>query len=177
MRRRTAREQSVLSNPILIGALTVLATIAAVTLAYQANNGLPFVPKYHLNLQMRNASELTHGAEVHMGGALVGNVTTINPARDSKGQPIALLKLSLNKTVQPLPVNSTFVVRPSFCKTSIIRASFSSSIADTPPAATLKSPSRPNFNNSLDSLNCHGLYGEEWILSTKISEIPTSTTE
>jgi ABC-type transporter Mla subunit MlaD len=111
MRRRTAREQSVLSNPILIGALTVLATIAAVTLAYQANNGLPFVPKYHLNLQMRNASELTHGAEVHMGGALVGNVTTINPARDSKGQPIALLKLSLNKTVQPLPVNSTFVVR------------------------------------------------------------------
>jgi ABC-type transporter Mla subunit MlaD len=111
VRRRTPREQSVLSNPILIGALTVLATIAAVTLAYQANNGLPFVPKYQLNLQMRNASELTHGAEVHMGGALIGNVTTISPARDAKGQPIALLKLSLNKTVQPLPVNSTFVVR------------------------------------------------------------------
>ena len=35
-----------LGNPILIGALTVLATIVAVTLAYQANNGLPFVPKY-----------------------------------------------------------------------------------------------------------------------------------
>ena len=75
VRRRTPREQSVLSNPILIGALTVLATIAAVTLAYQANNGLPFVPKYHLNVQIRNASELTHGAEVHMGGALIGNVT------------------------------------------------------------------------------------------------------
>ncbi len=100
-----------LSNPILIGALTVLATIAAVTLAYQANNGLPFVPKYHLNLQIRNASELTHGAEVHMGGALVGNVTTITAARDAKGQPIALLKLSLNKTVQPLPADSTFNVR------------------------------------------------------------------
>ncbi len=100
-----------LSNPILIGALTVLATIAAVTLAYQANNGLPFVPKYHLNLQIRNASELTHGAEVHMGGALVGNVTTITAARDAQGQPIALLKLSLNKTVQPLPADSTFNVR------------------------------------------------------------------
>ena len=111
MRRRTPREQSVLANPILIGALTVLTAIAAVTLAYQANNGLPFVPKYHLNLQIRNASELTHGAEVHMGGALVGNVTTITGARDAKGQPIALLKLSLNKTVQPLPVDSTFNVR------------------------------------------------------------------
>jgi ABC-type transporter Mla subunit MlaD len=111
MKRRAAREQSILSNPILIGALTVLAAIAAVTLAYQANNGLPFVPKYHLNLQIRNASELTHGAEVHMGGALVGNVTTITAARDAKGQPIALLKLSLNKTVQPLPVDSTFDVR------------------------------------------------------------------
>lgn len=111
MKRRAPREQSVLSNPILIGALTVLATIAAVTLAYQANNGLPFVPKYHLDVQMRNASELTHGAEVHMGGALVGNVTTITASRDAQGQPIALLKLSLNKTVEPLPVNSTFTVR------------------------------------------------------------------
>ena len=111
MNSRAPRERSVLSNPILIGALTVLATIAAVTLAYQANNGLPFVPKYHLNVQIRNASELTHGAEVHMGGALIGNITTITPGRDPKGEPIALLKLSLNKTVQPLPVNSTFNVR------------------------------------------------------------------
>ena len=85
MRRRTPREQSVLSNPILIGALTVLATIAAVTLAYQANNGLPFVPKYHLNVQIRNASELTHGAEVHMGGALVGNVDDDHRRRATQG--------------------------------------------------------------------------------------------
>ena len=80
-------------------------------LAYQANNGLPFVPKYHLNLQIADASELTHGAEVHMGGALVGNVTTIDAARDAAGRPIALLKLDLDKTVQPLPVDSQFVVR------------------------------------------------------------------
>ena len=85
MNRRAPRERSVLSNPILIGALTVLATIVAVTLAYQANNGLPFVPKYTLNVQIRNASELTHGAEVHMGGALVGNVTTITAGARSEG--------------------------------------------------------------------------------------------
>ncbi|MFL5831916.1 MAG: MlaD family protein [Solirubrobacteraceae bacterium] len=111
MRRRAPRDSSVLSNPILIGALTVLATIVAVTLAYQANNGLPFVPRYKLNLEIRDATELTHNAEVHMGGALVGTVIKVDAARDAKGNPVALLHLSLNKTVEPLPVDSTFDVR------------------------------------------------------------------
>jgi virulence factor Mce-like protein len=111
MKRRVGREPTMLSNPILIGALTVLATIVAVTLAYQANNGLPFVPKYTLHVQIRNASELNHGAEVHMGGALVGMVDRIDAARDAKGAPIALMDLKLNKTVEPLPVDSTFDVR------------------------------------------------------------------
>jgi phospholipid/cholesterol/gamma-HCH transport system substrate-binding protein len=111
MRRRTGRESGIFTNPILIGALTVLATIVAVTLAYQANNGLPFVPKYTLYLQMRNASEVTRNDEVHMGGALVGTVTKVTPVRASSGTPIALLTLKLNKDVQPLPVDSTFDVR------------------------------------------------------------------
>ena len=46
-----------------------------------------------------------------MGGALVGTVTTVDPARDAAGQPIALLTLKLNKDVEPLPVDSTFNVR------------------------------------------------------------------
>ncbi len=61
------------SNPILIGALTVLVTIVAVSLAYQANNGLPFVPGTR-SPPVADAEELTHGAEVHMGGALIGIV-------------------------------------------------------------------------------------------------------
>jgi virulence factor Mce-like protein len=100
-----------LGNPVLVGALTVLATIVAVTLAYQANNGLPFVPKYTLHVQVSDATELTHNAEVHMGGALVGIVDSVDPARDSSGQPIALLDLKLDKTVQPIPVDSTFDIR------------------------------------------------------------------
>jgi hypothetical protein len=40
----TRRDRSPLGSPILIGALTVLAVIVAVFLAYNANNGLPFVP-------------------------------------------------------------------------------------------------------------------------------------
>jgi ABC-type transporter Mla subunit MlaD len=105
------REQGLLSNPILIGALTVLVTIVAVGLAYNANNGLPFVPRYSLHVQLRDASEVTHGGEVHMGGSLVGLIDKITPERDSTGRPIAVLDLKLNKSVQPLPVDSTFDVR------------------------------------------------------------------
>jgi ABC-type transporter Mla subunit MlaD len=108
---RTRRERGMFSNPILIGALTVLVTVAAVTLAYQADNGLPFVPKYSLHVQIADAEELTHGGEVHMGGALIGLVTSIDPARDAAGQPIAVMNLSLDKNVEPLPRNSTFEVR------------------------------------------------------------------
>jgi ABC-type transporter Mla subunit MlaD len=105
------RQTSPFGNPILIGALTVLVTIVAVTLAYNANNGLPFVPRYNLHLQIADASEVTKNAEVHMGGALIGAVTSVVPARDSAGTPIAVMNLSLDKNVEPLPVDSTFDVR------------------------------------------------------------------
>jgi len=105
------RQTSPFGNPILIGALTVLVTIVAVTLAYNANNGLPFVPRYTLHLQIADASEVTKNAEVHMGGALIGVVDSVSPTRDSAGQPIAVMDLSLQKNVEPLPVDSTFDVR------------------------------------------------------------------
>jgi ABC-type transporter Mla subunit MlaD len=112
MRRKPrGREQSVFQNPVLVGALTVLVTIVAVYLAYQANNGLPFVPTYALRVQILNAGELTKGAEVHEGGSLVGLIDTIEATRTSTGAPIALLNLKLNKSIQPLPVDSTFTVR------------------------------------------------------------------
>jgi phospholipid/cholesterol/gamma-HCH transport system substrate-binding protein len=105
------RERSPLSSPILIGALTVLAVIVAVFLAYRANSGFPFVPSYSLKVRVADASELTHGAEVHMGGALVGFVDSVQPARSSSGQPIAVLGLKLNKSIGRLPVDSTFTIR------------------------------------------------------------------
>ena len=59
--RRRSPASGITSSPILIGALTVLVAIVAVTLAYNATNGLPFVPRYDLHVQIANASELTHG--------------------------------------------------------------------------------------------------------------------
>lgn len=108
---RPRRRGQTASTPVLIGAVTVLVAIIAVFLAYNADNGLPFVPRYTLKVDFRNAEEVTHGSDVHLGGALVGNVTDVSAARDAAGHPIAVVTMALNKSVQPLPVNSTFVVR------------------------------------------------------------------
>jgi ABC-type transporter Mla subunit MlaD len=105
------RQRGVLSSPILVGAVTVLAVIVAVFLAYNANNGLPFVPSYTVNVQVADANELTHGAEVHMGGALVGFVDSVTPERAPDGEPIAVLGLKLNRSIGKLPVDSTFTIR------------------------------------------------------------------
>jgi ABC-type transporter Mla subunit MlaD len=106
------RDTSIASNPILIGALTVLVTIVAVVLAYNATAGLPFVPTYTLHVEAADASELQHGDAVNMeGGTLVGTVSSITPTRTSSGRAIAILNLKLNDSVKPLPVNSTFTIR------------------------------------------------------------------
>jgi ABC-type transporter Mla subunit MlaD len=108
---RGRREPGLAGNPILIGALTVLVTIVAVTLAYNATNGLPFVPTYKLHVQAANAEELTHGTDVTMGGARVGVVSSVTPARGANGRPIALLNLNLYNNIKPLPVDSRFDIR------------------------------------------------------------------
>ena len=104
--------QSTLASPVLIGAVTVLVAIVAVFLAYNANNGLPFVPRYSLHVQVQDAEELTQNAEVHLaGGALVGYVTSIDASRTASGEPIAVLNLALNKSIEPLPADSTWDIR------------------------------------------------------------------
>jgi ABC-type transporter Mla subunit MlaD len=108
---RGRREPGLAGNPILIGALTVLITIVAVTLAYNATNGLPFVPTYKLHVQAANAEELTHGTDVNMGGARVGEVSSVTPGRAANGRPIALLNLSLYNNIKPLPVDTRFDIR------------------------------------------------------------------
>jgi ABC-type transporter Mla subunit MlaD len=105
------RSNSPFSNPVLIGALAVLVAVIAVVLAFQANNGLPYVPRYTLHIEAPNAEELVHGAEVHMGGALIGSVTQVSASRDRRGQPIAVIDAELNKSVQPLPVDTHFTIR------------------------------------------------------------------
>ena len=44
--------QGVASSPAIVGAVTVLVVIVAVFLAYNANNGLPFVPTYRVSVEV-----------------------------------------------------------------------------------------------------------------------------
>jgi virulence factor Mce-like protein len=104
--------QGVASSPVVVGAVTVLVIIVAVFLAYNANNGLPFVSTYNLKAKVPNADALVKGNEVRIGGVRVGIVKTVVPIQESDGRVAAELALSLDKNVEPLPVNSTITIRP-----------------------------------------------------------------
>jgi virulence factor Mce-like protein len=99
------------SNPVMVGALTVLIVVLAVFLAYNANNGLPFVPTYRITAQVPNAASLVPGNEVRIGGVRVGLVESIVPVQHDDGTTSAELKLKLDKSAEPIPENSTVIVR------------------------------------------------------------------
>jgi phospholipid/cholesterol/gamma-HCH transport system substrate-binding protein len=99
-------------SPVLIGAVTTLVTLVAVFLAYNANNGLPFVPTYDLKAELPNAANLVKGNEVRIGGERVGVVSRIVPVHHANGVDDALVTMKLEKQVEPLPVDSTVLVRP-----------------------------------------------------------------
>jgi len=109
---RGRRSSSIAANPVLIGAATVLVVLVAVFLAYNANNGLPFVPTYELKVDVPNAANLVRGNDVRVGGTRVGTVAEITPKRGQDGSYYAQLTLKLQRTVDPLPKDSTFLVRP-----------------------------------------------------------------
>jgi phospholipid/cholesterol/gamma-HCH transport system substrate-binding protein len=106
------RSSGIAGNPVLIGAATVLVILVAVFLSYNANQGLPFVPTYKLKAETPSAANLVRGNEVRIGGTRVGSVDTIEVKRQKDGTSIAVLGLKLEKTVAPLPQDSTVLVRP-----------------------------------------------------------------
>jgi virulence factor Mce-like protein len=100
------------ANPVLVGAVTTLVVIVAVFLAYNANNGLPFVPTRQFNVQVENGSNLVKGNEVRAGGFRVGVISDIKAATLPNGKTIAVFKLKLDKKIGDVPVDSTIDVRP-----------------------------------------------------------------
>jgi virulence factor Mce-like protein len=106
------RVQSLAASPTMVGAITTLIVIVAVFLAYNANNGLPFVPTYRISTILPNAARLGPNNEVRIGGNRVGVVesieTTTNP---QNGSQAAKLNLKLDKTADPIPSDSTVRVR------------------------------------------------------------------
>ena len=60
---------SIVASPVLIGAVTTLIIIVAVFLAYNANQGLPFVPTTQVKFRVANGANLLPGNEIREGGA------------------------------------------------------------------------------------------------------------
>ncbi len=104
--------QGVASSPAIVGAVTVLVLIVAVFLAYNANNGLPFVSTYDIKARVPNADALVNGNEVRIGGSRVGVVRAVTPVHTGDGGVAAQLDLQLDKGAEPIPVNSTIIIRP-----------------------------------------------------------------
>jgi virulence factor Mce-like protein len=113
MRRR--RPSALTASPVLVGAVTLLITIVAVFISYNANQGLPFVPTYDLKAELPNGAKLVPGNDVRAGGFRVGSVDKITSERktvDGEVRSIALLDMKLDKDIEPLPVDTTVSVRP-----------------------------------------------------------------
>jgi virulence factor Mce-like protein len=102
---------SIAASPTLVGAVTVLVVVVAVFLAYQANQGLPFVPTYKVSAELPNANTLVPGNDVRIGGIRVGQVKSIEPITKPDGSVAAKVNMELNKDLEPLPRDSTLVVR------------------------------------------------------------------
>ena len=129
--RRATPLQSIAASPTMVGAVTTLIVIVAVFLAYNANNGLPFVPTYRVSVVVPNGSRLVKNNEVRIGGTRVGVIESITPTRVSPSQMsssssqaqttsqggnntccvAASLALKLDKSVEPLPKDSIFRIR------------------------------------------------------------------
>ncbi len=105
------RGAGIAGNPVLIGAATVLVVLVAVFLAYNANQGLPFVPTYELKAEVPSAANLVRGNDVRIGGSRVGFVSAITPQTNDDGVTVAVLTLTLEKSVAPLPRDSTLIIR------------------------------------------------------------------
>ncbi len=112
MTGRRRRAQSLAASPTMVGAITTLIVIVAVFLAYNANNGLPFVPTYKISAEIPDASRVLPNNEVRIGGNRVGVVESIDTVTNPEnGQQAAKLNLKLDKSAEPIKADATVRVR------------------------------------------------------------------
>ena len=126
-KRNISPMAAVAASPTMVGAITTLIVVVAVFLAYNANNGLPFVPVYRVSVVVPNAARLTPNNEVRIGGSRVGVIESIDAVRlsdDGDGPEttpvpttgttdgvVAELNLKIDESASPIPVNSIFRIR------------------------------------------------------------------
>lgn len=109
MKRR--RRSRISASPVLVGAITVVIAVVAVFFSYNANKGLPFVPTYEVKAELPSAASLVSGNEVRIAGVRVGLISSVDAEQLDDGRSIAVATMKLDKSVQPIPEDSTVLVR------------------------------------------------------------------
>jgi virulence factor Mce-like protein len=108
--RRTG--SSILANPVLVGAVTLLVTNVATFLAWNANKGLPFVPTKQVRVELPNGANLLPGNEVREGGFRIGIVKDMKPRRLSGGEVGAVATLQIDSKQSRIPADTRVTIRP-----------------------------------------------------------------
>ncbi|HEX2085696.1 MAG TPA: MlaD family protein, partial [Solirubrobacteraceae bacterium] len=101
-----------MANPVLVGAVTTLVVVVAVFLAYNANQGLPFVPTTTLKFHVASGANLLAGNEVREGGSRIGIVDDMRPVRLPDGTVGALATMKLDREAGEIPRDTTLNLRP-----------------------------------------------------------------
>ncbi len=112
---RRGNRASIVASPVLVGAVTVLVAIVAVFLAYNANQGLPFVPTYDVKAEIPSGAKLVPGNEVRAGGFRIGLVEEVSPKTveiNGRRRSVAVIDMKLEKDVEPLKADTAVRVRP-----------------------------------------------------------------
>jgi virulence factor Mce-like protein len=159
---------SIVATPVLIGAITTLIVIVAVFLAYNANQGLPFVPTYNLRAELPAGANLVEGNEVRIGGFRVGVVDRIGTATklvDGRPRSVAVLRMKLDKRVERLPRDTTVIVRPrsalglKYVELTVGRSSSQFRAGDTIPLANARVP--VEFDDLLNTFDAETRQGAQ----------------
>lgn len=151
MRRRPGN--SIVANPVLVGAVTALVVVVAVLLAYNANRGLPFVPTTQLKFQVSSGANLLPGNEVREGGYRIGIVDVMVPRRLPDGTVGAEVTIKLDKNVGEIPVDSRLRIRPrSVLGLKYVQLSRGSSKEHFAEGARVPAD-QTSFSNDLEALN------------------------
>ena len=99
------------ASPVLVGAITAVIAVVSVFFSYNANKGLPFVPTYEVKAELPSAASLVSGNEVRIAGVRIGVVSEVKAEQLDDGRSIAVATMKLDKSVEPIPEDSTVLVR------------------------------------------------------------------
>ena len=103
---------AIASNPVLVGVATTLVIVVAVFLAYNANQGLPWVPTYRLTAEVPSAANLVRGNEARIGGLACGRRRRDHAEEATRGLLRRARPEARDATSARCPVDSTIMIRP-----------------------------------------------------------------